>query len=83
MFLSGLEIAVGHSGRPGHWQLGWTETWWRRPVDAEVGDGADPMSVSDSVFRGTQVETEVQVVCWEHSTMRGSDAEQGLTAHCV
>ena len=38
---------------------------------------------SDSVFRGTQVETEVQVVYWEHSTMRGSDAEQGLTAHCV
>lgn len=52
-------------------------------MDAEVGDGADPMSVSDSVFKGTQVETEVQVVCWEHSTMRGSDAEQGLTAQCV
>lgn len=52
MFLSGLEIAVGHSGRPGHWQLGWTETWWRRPVDAEVGDGADPMSLFQILFSG-------------------------------
>lgn len=32
---------------------------------------------------GTQVETEVQVVYWEHSTMGGSDAEQRLTAHCM
>ena len=26
------------------------------------------------------METEVQVVYWEHRTMGGSDAEQGLTA---
>lgn len=53
MFLLGLEIPVGHSGRHGHWQLGWMETWWRRPVDVEVhvvGDGADPMSLFQILF---------------------------------
>lgn len=49
----GLEIPVDHSGRHGHWQLGWMETWWRRPVDVEVhvvGDGADPMSLFQILF---------------------------------
>lgn len=82
----GLKIAVGHSGRHGHWQLGWMETWWRRPVDVEVRwlvMELIPCLCFRFCFKGTQVETELQVVYWEHSTVGGSDAEQGLTAQYV